>query len=613
MSITFEDAIKKIGTSELSSVTQFKILVESMGASAKGAYSDAISLLYSQKLPNGEDAWRVLDPLSNSSKDASGLKKIVYLGADTDIGQLLNDSRFQDGFREAIGRDLKVTDPLFDTLEPEQQKIRIKKEFDFHYSGKAADGITRISNNSFWDVASRNFVKEAKGGFSIIAAGAENSSVFVQTELPELLRKPGNVLVDGVSIDNIKKMGDITSIQKGVLEWTRTKVSFSQLSSSNFEIYKNWTFSARDALKDSALIAEEFARRSQASPSNLADIKAGEKAIANAARSSTSELLTSVGVSIGALAIGYSLYQISIAAQRAKDEDNGDSTRASKIVSNGVVELAAGIAVGAAVSVFAAGFLGALALATPIGIAAYAVFVVGGGIYSGIKGEQAVKYLLDKETGELPVVTVSDGWKTSTYKSGFEYREKVEDDLGRLNQIWSVPNHDGGYLQIQQDGVTNVQIRQSWSGLPGKSKLIEKTIYTPESATVQKVETITPEKADGSNDYVMERKSTIDGTVLEHFAKTVAANKSHVEFYYDNKGNSSQGVFDAAGVKTRDSWKNADGEVGSGTYDNGLTRLDIKKLIRRVFNMRVRAPLIFMSGSMISRGNWFGKPKPWKV
>ena len=81
MSITFEDAIKKIGTSELSSVTQFKILVESMGASAKGAYSDAISLLYSQKLPNGEDAWRVLDPLSNSSKDASGLKKIVSCSA----------------------------------------------------------------------------------------------------------------------------------------------------------------------------------------------------------------------------------------------------------------------------------------------------------------------------------------------------------------------------------------------------------------------------------------------------------------------------------------------------------------------------------------------------
>ena len=47
MSITLNQALAKIGTSELSTIEQFKTLVQNMNASAINATDDAISLLYS--------------------------------------------------------------------------------------------------------------------------------------------------------------------------------------------------------------------------------------------------------------------------------------------------------------------------------------------------------------------------------------------------------------------------------------------------------------------------------------------------------------------------------------------------------------------------------------
>lgn len=68
MPINFDEAMAKIGTSEVSSIAGFKALIQNMNAAAIGATDDAISLLYSGKLTNTESAWQVLDPLTKSAK-----------------------------------------------------------------------------------------------------------------------------------------------------------------------------------------------------------------------------------------------------------------------------------------------------------------------------------------------------------------------------------------------------------------------------------------------------------------------------------------------------------------------------------------------------------------
>ncbi|WP_332853587.1 calcium-binding protein [Duganella sp. S19_KUP01_CR8] len=524
-------------------------------------------------------AWSYAKALSQA-----GSGEVFYI-SDTPAGQLLNAKDFKDAVIGALGGD--------DTDAGRKAQARL-------FSGEWADvngKSTRVSNFGAGDVlalddfvSNRMMAQTAYGDVRVLTAMAGTDRVFVQTELPALLNNPRVTAINGMDVAVLKEIyaqtGSYLEVNKAVavasydlMSTMRASFDGGILKVDSTGFFKDSGYPGTSLPPDTPNTRSiETDLASQRTPETDANYSKGIEnfsearlALMNGAISTVSKILNAGGI----VATLYQIYQIEGDAQAALDA--GDSRRAARTVINGFAEIGAGYAAGLTLGEMTAGFLATLLPLTPLGLAIGAIAAIGVGIAAGVGATEATKYLLDHiSTGPTFTQVVQDGWKITSFQSGFIYSESIAASSTGINKQWLIPNDSSSTLLIQQNSGTGQDIRTEWSGQPETSTLISRTVTTPESADVVKVETITP-GAFGSTTSVLQRKDTDDGTVLDTTTIVTKGDGSATIATDDGEHNTSFTRLDVDGNKLVEQWQKADGSHGQNTYDplNGSRGVEI--------------------------------------
>ena len=147
----------------------------------------------------------------------------------SEIGKLVDRKQFVDAMIRACKFDMNP-DPNF--IPDADQKKLINASINRFLSGNDVNG-KRVATNSFWDIASRKFVQEATGSFRVIAPTIPHDlSIFVQSELPALLKNAKITDVDGIPHAQLLKLlesKDIEAVKRLILSNALTHAIYANL------------------------------------------------------------------------------------------------------------------------------------------------------------------------------------------------------------------------------------------------------------------------------------------------------------------------------------------------------------------------------------------------
>jgi VCBS repeat-containing protein len=450
-----------------------------------------------------------------------------------------------------------------------------------------------------WAETSVRFVADAMGDVRVVAPFSDPARIFAVDELPKLLENPAVKSINGIAkeiyLEIFNRTGSLVEVNKMVAASSTALLENLGLKTSPvFDPSGRPVFNADGTIKlqiggvDSAGFFKGSGIPGTDLPNASVDVAVRDSMVDYMSKNTASETTLAEGlknIAIGDAAIklatgasmllgaagliltGVQIYQVGQDAKAAYDR--GDSFKAAEIIAKGTAEIAMGWAAGLAASEVAMGFVAGLAPTGPVGIVLGMVLVVGVGVLAAWGGSSAVKQLLDGEAasgGGAPSVSIVDGWKITRYDGGVVLSEALDKNAaGSYDREWFIPQQGGGYLQIQQSSTSGNQSYYEWSGAPGQSDLLSKTVTTLEANGTIKVETTTFDNANGTVTSVIEHKNT-DGTVLDTTTRFIGADGYSTVTANDGHGNIATINYDPYGNKLSDSWQNADGTRGTDSF-----------------------------------------------
>jgi hypothetical protein len=141
--------------------------------------------------------YRVVEAIVKSSNGE--LASVV----GTDVEKLLTCDEFKIILSNSVNKH--------NQLNTSKKPLTIKKVMD----GDKQEGIDRIPD-SMWDIASVNLAKEASGHIKNVSFFASSDSIFVKSELPNLLKNPNVESIDGISRKYLNNLLEKKSFDKVV-------------------------------------------------------------------------------------------------------------------------------------------------------------------------------------------------------------------------------------------------------------------------------------------------------------------------------------------------------------------------------------------------------------
>jgi hypothetical protein len=176
-------------------VSNLRSQLNQLSVSVSGAAVDAVTVLYSGRMTDGTHSGAAAQALV----DANPTGKVLTIN-QTQIYSLLNDDRFSDALKKALGNDPIAFQSLID--------------------GDTGPDGKRIPN-SLWDDASKRFALNATGDVRVIAPLGDPFRVFAQTELPALLDNTSVRSIDGIPREQLVAMRNsqgLAGVQKFVFD-----------------------------------------------------------------------------------------------------------------------------------------------------------------------------------------------------------------------------------------------------------------------------------------------------------------------------------------------------------------------------------------------------------
>lgn len=199
---------------------------------------------------------------------------------------LLEDTDFKRKLQAAVEADLASKIPGFADL-PVAERLALRNAEIFRITANKDITGARLaydpSNLSLWDIASKNFVEQATGDFRVVASGVSDTSVLMQAEMPALLARSGNPMIDGIELDHIRRLGAEAGTN-AILAEAHAQTFLSHLSSSNLDRYRSFT--PNDVVEQLSLVDNLGAFSTwlnEALPEQQARFRAGVQAMQEAA------------------------------------------------------------------------------------------------------------------------------------------------------------------------------------------------------------------------------------------------------------------------------------------------------------------------------------------
>jgi hypothetical protein len=366
-------------------------LVRDTSARVEGAADNVTSLLYGGKVFLDE-SFDISKAFVDSTINETGANRLVRVDQSS-VGELLFSSEFKGRLTSVIRADLANAIPGFSELTDTEQGKLVSNRFSEIYANKDAQG-NRLpvdpAKPSLFDIASKNFVDQAQGNFRVVAGTVSESSVLLQTELPALLAKTGNPMVDGVSLDQLKSAG-VEGGTNAVLSnaITQTHLSLDDLSPESLNKYKNFTPDQVEAELSKGNKLSLLSGVVDYLPSDLRDrFHVGQSVMQEAG-----ERLAKNGLVKGLNKIGFvgGLLGLLITSKAAAAEmEKGNPEEAKRLMEDWAVD-AAGSEIGGIIGAAVVGIAVALAATAGLVLSAplVAVLVFGGMLVGGFLGADA--------------------------------------------------------------------------------------------------------------------------------------------------------------------------------------------------------------------------------
>ncbi|MFZ6800386.1 hypothetical protein [Undibacterium sp. Di24W] len=528
----------------------------------------------------------------NGGGIVSGLveqKTAVRAISQTELYKFLDNEQFQKAVAQAFSTP---SNPVsIDTLN------------DIAQENHPANKFFNASKTGLWAEGSVRFASSAAGDVRVLAPFSNPSRILAIDELPALLDNTKVTHINGIPKSIFQTILDsnpttgLTRVNNAVA-WSSQalmrnmrletqplfnadgspnigtngvqKMKVTGVSAGEFfdgtgiEVNRTPTIGIKlenlidDTLKKDVLSSEpKLARALEQGRNDIVDAANAAKAlpiddIRYVSKTSWKELgVRGLGLAVG---IGMLGHEVKVAI------DQGDNVRAEKILANGSVELLVGIAVGDAVVALGLGFISGLAIVNPVTLAIAAGVAIGAGIYVGYQATVAVKNLLAKETGELPIVRIEGDWKLTQYSSGLITKElQTGQQPDGIDFKWSVPDSRGtivGERNINSDDVTTYL----WSGkAAGEGQMLERTnasdVVTRDGEVIREVVKTGSTDANKVSIKTTEHISKVDGSLIDKVVVTSQeGGPSIVDF--SNAQRESTTRIDENGVKTDVEWVN---------------------------------------------------------
>lgn len=410
MTINFNTAIDQIRSSSVLSLNQLFNLVESVSGSVSGADTNSIYSLNSGSLPEPGNT-RTLEYVKELQKNGA----VISAGL-SDVGRLLNNPEFIGALKKSVllklfgdpfvnpaslsvddkniylstlnlilnGKSGSITEPSAQRVAKEIRGIKLA-ELGIDFSEAKNKG------QSLWDIASENYVMESVGSFRVIAPDPGGLSVFVETELPALLKLDADILVEGIPLSTLKQ---VLNDPKGGIDAVKAMIStaslYNLLAADLHEVdvsngipeskLNEWLQNAEKWYSEG--YPEEVVQRIK---QYLADLDPELKAYYAQGLEAGKDIAGSVGWTKGLKAFGPAL--IFLDFMLATDEAEamaaeGNMEGARDYMENWAVEFVAGEVASIAATMAATAFLGAVGVtAAPVLIVAGIGAAVAGGMF----------------------------------------------------------------------------------------------------------------------------------------------------------------------------------------------------------------------------------------
>lgn len=325
-------------------------LASQVDAQVQNVSPGSTFLLYS----GGADAAAISANLASTAPD-------VYDIGSTAAGEFVDSAEFGNALRDAIAKE-QFNTTYGNATAAEQASV--KANVDQYLYGVDSTGA-RVSNTSLFDVISHSCVRENDGDWRIIAVGGvDPNSVAMQTELPTLLSKPGDFLINGESKTVLAQAGSLAEQVDMAIAQSAAISQASLVSSSSSGEFLSMTI--QQALQ--VLAAPESAA-----------------------------LLESAAATLNKLGWAGMLLSAAVVAQEANAAyASGDSAKGNTLVGNWVGEFAAGWAGAALASEIVGSALAPLYLTGPAGAVIAGGLTRLAGLGGGIAASLGAGALLSK-------------------------------------------------------------------------------------------------------------------------------------------------------------------------------------------------------------------------
>lgn len=385
-------------------ISDLKTKINQLSVTVPDTAADSITVLYSGYLTDGTHSGTVAADLVENSLPS----KILTISR-TEVGAILDfeNREFHNALRNALGND------------PEDYKKII--------DGKDLAG-NRISTDSLWDDASRRFVANSTGVVRVISTDGSPTSIFAQTELPELFNNPNITEIDGIPRDQYLELLNtkgLDAVRDVIYTNSGVQVELSDLSNGNLQKYIN--LDPGDNFDNYFKLYEDQATRTRLlgyfdglDPERLTNLKTvtssafevGEELVTGGLAKSANKL----GM-LGTLA-GFMLasYSSSVAAE------SGDDERAKEIMTEWAAD-AAGSAAGEAIGITIGGAAVAIIAAAGATISAplTGAIVLGAALIGGIFGAEGAVgiYELTKDLDKNGKIDLFDAITKTLYGESY--------------------------------------------------------------------------------------------------------------------------------------------------------------------------------------------------
>ena len=379
MAYTAQQALDLLASDPNKSVAQIIELVKDVSGAVTAASGGSTHLLYTGSMPDG----------TKSAEIASAIKKEGLPGVfdliSSEVGTFVDDPAFRRALGNAITQDVLNGAPGPATPAQTQE---IKRRMFEIYDGKLPDGVTRINSTSIWDIASAKYVSEAEGNFRIIAPKPHDLSVFVQSELPALLKNSKVSTIDGLPLADLQaleKSHGLDAVKKVIAYNSFTQIVHTGLSTSNVDDYLKVTpEKLSDLASDATKLKAVQDNLGMLKPEERAALKAADDIIHDVSKTSSGfsrffkKALGPAGVLLG---LGLAAYDAGAA------ESRGDHEAAKEIMTRWAVDAAgselAMLAAGAVAGIGTAALVAASVISAPVAAAIVVGAIFLGGFFGG--------------------------------------------------------------------------------------------------------------------------------------------------------------------------------------------------------------------------------------